>query len=140
MSGRRVILAARNAERISTRNVDAVVIDVVKQVIWQAGEPWCVSGLGHQKPAGRPVLGSLNFRFHVMMICGHGRMVSYDEICTEFWGLTDHGGPLDTARYLSVLRCRAAPLFDWLGLSLETRRNVGFLPTFAERHSFAKAA
>lgn len=141
MSGRSVILASANAGRISLRKPEAVVIDVARHVIWQAGEAWFVSSRGHRDPGRKAVLGCLNFKFVVMVICGHGGLVSYDEINHEFWGHSDEGGPLDTARYLSVLRNRAAPLFQWIGLDVGIRYGRGFLPVLADcRSTVAKAA
>jgi hypothetical protein len=139
MSGRTVILAYRNAGRISLRNPAAVVIDVSKQDIWQSGVSWSVASLGQRKVGGRPKIGSIVFRFHVMLICGHGRVISYDDMISEFWGADAEGGPLDPARYFWVLRSRAVPLFDWLGMSLETRFGVGYLASFA-CNTLAKAA
>lgn len=133
MSGRTVILAPSNAGRISLRNPDAVVIDVVGQVVWQDGKAWFVSTRGHRSSNRKVALGCLNFKFVVMLICGHGRLVSYDEIYHEFWGHSDEGGPLDPARYLYVLRNRAEPLFERIGLDVSMRYGKGFLPVLRDR-------
>lgn len=137
---RRVILSTRNAGRISLRNPDAVVLDLSEQSIWQNGEVWPVSSRGAQKSRRIPRKSTKNWRFAVLMICGHAKLVTRDDLYSCLWGEDLDGGPDYPDRYYYVLRNRAGDLFDWVGLTIESRHGLGWSPVLSQRQPLAKAA
>lgn len=137
---RRVILAVRNAGKIAARNPDAVVLGLMDQTIWQGRDCWKVSSTGLRATWHSPRRPHQMFRFLVLMISSHGKLITREVFHHCLWGDDPNGGPDVPDGVYYVLRSRSGALFDWLGLTVENRGSLGWMPMLAKRQSFAQAA